>query len=103
MNTNETVKASDIQSLLDNGVLSITVGRPPDGSAPYFVQATQGCPTGAAGNHMQVSHQTCGDSVRACVDKLIGQLTDVAKHAAIPAPPTKNGDGKVINLGQGRG
>lgn len=96
MNTNETVKASDIQSLLDNGVLSITVGRPPDGSAPYFVQASQGCPTGAAGNHMQVSHQTCGDSVKSCVDKLISQLTDVAKHAAIPASPKKNGNDGII-------
>ncbi len=102
MNTNETVKASDIQSLLDNGVLSITVGRPPDGSSPYFVQATQGVPTGEMGNHMQVTHQTAGESVKFCIDKLIGQLTDVAKHAAIPAVPS-NGNHSTIKLPTGRG
>ncbi len=63
-----------IEYLFQNGVTSIQIGRPPQdapGQPNLFIQANHGIPTGELGNNANIIHQGVGDTVDACLDRII--------------------------------
>lgn len=62
-----------IESLLKQGVISLTIGTSPN--KLLFIQAQQGVVTGPNGTHAQITHQAEAESLADCLN-LIGKQVE---------------------------
>lgn len=61
-----------IESLLKQGVITLTIGTSPN--KLLFIQAQQGVHTGPNGTHCQVTHQAESESLVECLNLLAKQV-----------------------------
>lgn len=92
---------STLTELLEKGVGPITVGVPPPNSGPpkslprFFITADHNIATGVVGNTLQSRHQSVGESVSDCLNKLVEMVDKVEGLEVKPssivgiAPPPK--------------
>ena len=66
-----------IESLLKQGVVSLTIGTSPN--KLLFVQARQGVRTGADGTHVEATHQSEGVSLEECLNQVSKQVEHLNK------------------------
>ena len=73
--------SDQIESLFDEGVSGLTIGRPPKGpdSPAWFIKAEQGIVTGPRANQMIAGHQVDGGSISDCLNRLQVQVEAVGK------------------------
>lgn len=58
-----------IESLLDNGALTVVFGKTPDDKRP-FVKCSQVIQTGPEGNHIVLEHQSSHTSFENCLNQI---------------------------------
>ncbi len=79
------------------GVHQIVIGRPnQQPPAPkFFTQAAQAVDRGGGGNNFQCTHQTTGESIPECLERLAGQVRETHQLK-------REGSG-IVRLPNGRG
>ena len=76
-----------IDSLFKSGCVSMTVGRPPQQpNAPaFYVQAEQLVARGNQGDNLRCIHQTAGDSIADCLNRLAEAVEAAAELKVEPS------------------
>jgi hypothetical protein len=80
-----------IEHLLKQGVLSLTIGLSPN--KMIFVQATHGIKTGPNGTHMQIQHQAEDESLVTCLNQINRQVVHanaIKSENLVVLPRNKN-------------